>query len=242
MINLFRKTRKKLADDKQFLKYSRYAIGEIILVVIGILIALSINNWNEKRKENNYGQKILKELRSDFLFNKRELNRNIKKANALVNNCDSLIVLFSLPIEKVDLNKFVRFTKRLSGYSTFNPSNGALNNLISSGNLSIIKSDSLRMHLSSWSGLLEDVKEDEKRLIDFGDTQMNPLRLEYLNLNPKSKFVKIHSELLNNRKFENIVMKVRGAANYNVENYKNLDVEIDRMLDDIQGELSSDQK
>jgi hypothetical protein len=50
MINFFRKTRKKLADDNQFLKYSRYAIGEIVLVVVGILIALQINNWNEERK------------------------------------------------------------------------------------------------------------------------------------------------------------------------------------------------
>lgn len=46
MINFFRKIRKKLADDNQFLKYSRYAVGEIVLVVIGILIALQINNWN----------------------------------------------------------------------------------------------------------------------------------------------------------------------------------------------------
>ncbi len=53
MINFFRKTRKKLADDNKPLKYARYAIGEIVLVVIGILIALSINNWNEGRKATN---------------------------------------------------------------------------------------------------------------------------------------------------------------------------------------------
>ncbi len=47
MINFFRKIRKKLADDNKPLKYARYAIGEIVLVVIGILIALQINNWND---------------------------------------------------------------------------------------------------------------------------------------------------------------------------------------------------
>lgn len=52
MINFFRKTRKQLADDNKALKYFRYAIGEIVLVVIGILIALQINNWNEHRKQN----------------------------------------------------------------------------------------------------------------------------------------------------------------------------------------------
>jgi len=50
MIPFFRKLRKKLADDNKPLKYLRYAIGEIVLVVIGILIALQINNWNEERK------------------------------------------------------------------------------------------------------------------------------------------------------------------------------------------------
>ena len=50
MINVFRKIRKKLADDNKLFKYSRYAVGEIVLVVIGILIALQINNWNEDRK------------------------------------------------------------------------------------------------------------------------------------------------------------------------------------------------
>ena len=54
MIKFLRKTRRKLADDNKLFKYSRYAIGEIVLVVVGILIALSINNWNER--ENNITQ------------------------------------------------------------------------------------------------------------------------------------------------------------------------------------------
>ncbi len=49
MIPFFRKIRKKMADNNRPLKYMRYAIGEIVLVVIGILIALQINNWNEER-------------------------------------------------------------------------------------------------------------------------------------------------------------------------------------------------
>ena len=63
MINFFRKTRKKLADDNKPLKYMRYAVGEIVLVVIGILIALSINNWNENRKNRIEEAKMLHSFR-----------------------------------------------------------------------------------------------------------------------------------------------------------------------------------
>jgi len=152
MIKFLKKIKQNLLSEGKTGKYLKYAIGEIILVVIGILIALQINNWNEKRKEAIQEQKILGELKSDFLYNKRELNRNIKKATALVNRCDSLIVLFGLPKESVNLNNVVRFTRLLSAYSTFDPSNGALNSLISSGNLNIIKNDSLKMRLSRWFG------------------------------------------------------------------------------------------
>lgn len=64
MKSLFRKLRK---DEINTSKYLRYAIGEILLVVVGILIALSINNWNERRKNEEQLLSILKEIRSDIL-------------------------------------------------------------------------------------------------------------------------------------------------------------------------------
>ena len=69
MLPFFRKIRYRLAKDNQFLKYSRYAIGEIVLVVVGILIALYINNWNEERKDKKLVRLYLKELQIEFKFN-----------------------------------------------------------------------------------------------------------------------------------------------------------------------------
>jgi hypothetical protein len=66
MINFFRKTRKKMADDMRPLQYMRYALGEIILVMIGILLALQVNNWNEKRKNNAIKQSIIENLIEDL--------------------------------------------------------------------------------------------------------------------------------------------------------------------------------
>ena len=66
MIGFFRRIRKKLADGNQFVKYSRYAIGEILLVVIGILIALQVNNWNEDRISSSFEYSYLLRLKSEI--------------------------------------------------------------------------------------------------------------------------------------------------------------------------------
>jgi len=78
MVPFFRKIRKQLADDNRPLKYLRYAIGEIALVVIGILIALSINNWNEKRKLSNTIESLLTVFENELESNIEESNRLIK--------------------------------------------------------------------------------------------------------------------------------------------------------------------
>jgi len=69
MIKFFRQIRQKLLTENQFSKYLIYAIGEIVLVVIGILIALQINTWNEARKERNIEQKLLLEYQAELNYN-----------------------------------------------------------------------------------------------------------------------------------------------------------------------------
>ena len=74
MIPFFRKTRKKMADDNKPMKYMRYAIGEIVLVVIGILIALQINNWNEERIQKQELDGLLQSIASGVESDIRDLN------------------------------------------------------------------------------------------------------------------------------------------------------------------------
>ena len=66
MINFFRRLREKLVAENRFSKYLIYALGEIILVVIGILIALQINTWNEARKDKATGDQYLADIRQDL--------------------------------------------------------------------------------------------------------------------------------------------------------------------------------
>ncbi|MGI9531636.1 hypothetical protein [Lutimonas sp.] len=80
MTPFFRRIRKKLADDNQFIKYSRYAIGEIILVVLGILIALQVNDMNESKKQKNQLISKLKKVESELILNIQYLDRQINFA------------------------------------------------------------------------------------------------------------------------------------------------------------------
>ena len=73
MLRFLRQIRQRLLTDNKFSKYLMYAVGEILLVVIGILIALQINTWNEERIERKNEVKLLKELRADLDDNLEEI-------------------------------------------------------------------------------------------------------------------------------------------------------------------------
>jgi len=157
MINFFRKKRKKLADDNKVLKYARYAIGEIILVVIGILIALQINNANELRKESLEEQIILKQLLTDFNSNLKQLDQKIAIRNDFMHSSKKLFTLIDNPSlrHKDSIDNHIG---RTMPYATFDP---IINDLTSSGELSLIKNTELKQALTRWSSEIIDVIEDE---------------------------------------------------------------------------------
>ena len=77
MITFFRRIRQSLLSQKRLTQYLLYALGEIVLVVIGILLALQINNWNEERKESKAIKDVLIEIREDLLQDQVEFMRAI---------------------------------------------------------------------------------------------------------------------------------------------------------------------
>ena len=97
MIPFFRKIRKKMADDNKPMKYMRYAVGEILLVVIGILIALQINNWNESRKS--------KDLYYSYLFRLKEDFTNIHNSTTEANLIEQELLELGELVLDVSLNK-----------------------------------------------------------------------------------------------------------------------------------------
>ena len=144
MIKFFRKIRQKLLSENKFNKYLIYAIGEIILVVIGILIALQVNNLNERRIASDQSKTYLKNLDA-------EINQNILIIESVGENLQSLAdishyyhsKLFDISTEVND-TVISNFILKINPIVTFNPSQTVLKDFISSGYLKDIKDEKLK--------------------------------------------------------------------------------------------------
>ena len=229
MLKFFKHIRKNLLMENKPGKYIKYAIGEILLVVIGILIALQINNWNEARKEGIEEQKILKALNSDFKYNKVELQQNIKETNQTVVKTNNVLKVFQIdtPIDRKTSDSLIN---RLFSFSTFHPSDGTLNEVINSGRLKILKNDELRDKLSNWNSLVLDVTEDETYMRNFIDKYIEPVQIESASYVRNSRLSRSSQHWFKNASFENIVAKLNGMARYQVKLYKSLDKEVDEII------------
>ncbi len=135
-------------------KYLKYAIGEIVLVVIGILIALSINNWNESRLAKLEEKSILSNLNREFLQNKDALmivmNENGESYQAGL-TIMSLIGESRVELESINTDSLLYQTLE---FSSFNPSENALSDLLQSGRLQLLQNDKLKDLLYEWSRIM----------------------------------------------------------------------------------------
>lgn len=146
MIKFFRRIRQNMIKENRANKYMLYAIGEIALVVIGILIALSINNWNEQRKANIQEVKILKQLKADLIANFDEAKEIDNAVTLRIRYSDS-ITLYLNKKRKVNDSLLMYFVGFRQLY-IFNSANTAYKYIQSEG-MNILSNDSLRAHVTT---------------------------------------------------------------------------------------------
>lgn len=138
MIQFFRHLRKTLLMENKTSRYFKYAIGEIILVVIGILIALQINNWNENQKKAKIKQSYIQNLITDITKDTIQLNNRLKLNYEYLASIDSSFVKFNdSTLELSALFNYIK-SNRFSGLRVVNNyNNNTFNILISSGNIDL---------------------------------------------------------------------------------------------------------
>jgi len=159
MIPFFRKIRKKMSDDNKPLKYMRYAFGEVILVVIGILIALSINNWNESSKEKSIETQYLLNISEDLKeqFISIEVQMGYEKAYY---EAASRIIDYYNTHQKFALDStFFKDATFLLERKTFVITDPTYTDLISSGNINMIKKEENKDALLKYYQELERIEK-----------------------------------------------------------------------------------
>jgi len=161
MITFLRKIRKQLLSKSQFTSYLLYAIGEILLVVFGILIALQINNWNENHQEKRKQIYYLKSLKSDLQANDAELERVIKYSKRTISLADSLLRLSEKSLENIEIKGLTTQILNAGNYSIFNNKSSTVRELMATGDLKLIKNDSLRSYMANWESEIEDIRSYE---------------------------------------------------------------------------------
>jgi hypothetical protein len=140
MIKFFRKIRQNLLVENKTGKYFKYAIGEIILVVIGILIALSINNWNEARKDREKEQLFLHKLTSNLSDDISSLKNIIYSDSLIIQDLNKLMN----EILTVDDPKELSFDNNSRyKYLIFSANTSLYDNMISTGQIGLFRNDSI---------------------------------------------------------------------------------------------------
>lgn len=226
MIPFFRKIRYRLAKDNQFYKYSRYAIGEIILVVVGILIALQINTWQKDKSTRKLEISTLKEIQrtliqdtTTFTSNINDLFAKEKEIKIILNHIEQ-----KMPYNpKIDTLMMSAYYHR--GYKTINLS---AYELLKERGIDIVLNDTLRKKISIYYsneyadliGVLDRLEkvnliQGEKMYDHFkvSITSLKPYNYDELLENPKLMGPFYHFETLNSAYIENLTnFKVKSVS------------------------------
>ena len=163
-----------------------YAIGEIILVVIGILFALQINNWNLNRIERKNEGIILLDLKVEFQENLNDAERVFEGNNGIYAAMATIQKKTAQRnYEQRELDSLMYF---VFDWFDYTPKPGASNNLINSGNLNLIGNEELRKLLTLWSGVDAELDDDEALAVQYSQDIIVPFIAQHFPISNLEEF------------------------------------------------------
>lgn len=184
MLRFFKRFRLQFVKNMHLKKYFIYAIGEIILVVMGILIALQVNNWNVIRINSNIELEVLVLLKKEYQENYEELLSRKKIRKDILNSTKWLL-------ETKDKNELFKKADSVDYHlamtvvvPTFDPIRGVTDEIINSGKLQLIQNEELRIALTSWLSSTQDIMKEEERYADFAYNQYGTYLIKNYTVRP----------------------------------------------------------
>lgn len=210
------------------LKWPEYFL-EVLVIIIGVLGAFGLNNWNEQRKLDHQHKEIISNLHEEFLNNLTSLNSQIDRLNRKIEACEKLNEWFGSDLSQTEGSIIDSVIVRTIDSPTWNPSSYVLTEMKNSGQIKILKNQDLKRMLFEWDQHFENLKEWYQLEVNFYEKYMDYLvsngSFRNLRLNTtlgaesKSKFEGQNKELLQDVVFENLNTRNLGIASSIVNRY-----------------------
>ncbi len=239
MIKFFRKIRFQLLGEGKTGKYLKYAVGEIVLVVIGILIALSINNWHENRKTQNQLRLILGNLIEDLYEDLEYLNSEADLHEFRISGFHYLLEMSDIKkFEDTDLSKIskvnwlwkgaypdtinLKFAEKCIQASVFdynvNIQNSSIEEMKNLGIFSNIENNALKKSINKYYGFLPQIRQDWNRELI---KDWRKYLLENYDVIPAEEILFLVNPIefvKNNKSVSNRIQGLEGPAQYRLSN------------------------
>ncbi|MCB0655392.1 MAG: hypothetical protein KDC57_04610 [Saprospiraceae bacterium] len=249
MIKFFRILRQNLFSGGKPTGYLKYAIGEIILVTIGILIAIQLNEWNQQRLERNQYTVVLQNLKEEFIRTKELLTEITSKYVTSIQANLQLMQMIASQDEPISEFQIDSLISKSMMQPPFFPLQPTLAELMNSGNIKTMPNNALKRKLYDWESTIKWFHFDYDLYINFNNTQFQP----YINTNwswknidiaEGSKQVQSRSKLTNNPmkiiqdlEFENLVDQNLFQANRLHRRLEGIDIMIDKLMVELEMHL-----
>ncbi len=262
MLKFFRQIRQRMFAENKFNRYILYAIGEILLVVVGILIALQVNNWNEERKQRQVELKYFYNLKND-------LHTDIERLDIMIALSGTKVTAAKSVKRKIDrdsigsLFDFSNDMMTLIFVDEFRPNQNTYEEMKSSGNFSSIQNDSLKLRLINLKESYTEIGaaqehmrydfnvflEDFENYVDWGKYyDLNRSNIPKLEFAFDSVYIESHSdpmrkeidELFKNKIFLNNIFLLEINYAYNMDVLNNTKTQINEIIDVLDNELNED--
>ena len=230
MFGFFKIIRRHLLRKGNTSRYLKYALGEIILVVLGIIIALQFNSWNIKRVNSQQEIKILKELKIEYEGKLEELNQKANLRNIIVKSSTKILQLIKNQNYNINKDSLDILVIESALSPTYDASNSVTNELLNSGKLYLIQNENLRKKILDWEGELAKLDEEEQYGIGILSRNYLPYLFKYYPYN------NLLTSILNEEnEIWKYIMKTTNDVGFNLSK-SNQVVDIERLFKDVEFE------
>ena len=253
MLKFFRNIRRKLISEGKLRRYLVYALGEILLVVIGILIALQVNNWNQVQKGEKVEAELLLALNEEFSYNLEVMDAEMALLNSVKAAMINILGYTGPGFDQVSKEKFGQLISDAGKDELeYYPSVGVIQDIINAGQLSNISNIELRRKLAAWDSKLERINNQE-RIVEAYRENIKKITMQYGNMVDlfidvglpefkeleASRFKTDPRKMLALQELENVIAYKIAATNTLESHYQDLQKEITEILALLEKEIKN---